>query len=65
MKKLAVPLLSIIFLLSAFNDIYCADFVAGIIGRVGASSATTDRSKIFTSNFRDFDNSFSFQPGIF
>ena len=65
MKKLAVPLLSIIFLLPAFNDIYCADFVAGIIGRVGASSATTDRSKIFTSNFRDFDNSFSFQPGIF
>lgn len=58
-------ILSLIFLLFSFNIIYCADFVAGIIGRFGISSATTDRSKVFTSDFRDFDSSFSFQPGIF
>ena len=61
MKRLFI-LLSILF---SFNIIYAADFVAGFIGRFGASSATTDRSKIFTTDFRDFDSSFSFQPGIF
>ncbi len=52
-------------LLLSFNALYPADFIAGFVGRIGGSSATTDRSKVFTSNFRDFDNSFSFQPGIF
>ncbi|AEM22263.1 hypothetical protein Bint_1644 [Brachyspira intermedia PWS/A] len=52
-------------LLLSFNALYSADFVAGFVGRIGGSSATTDRSKVFTSNFRDFDNSFSFQPGVF
>ncbi|WP_300370789.1 hypothetical protein, partial [Brachyspira sp.] len=28
-------------------------------------SSTTDRSKIFTTDFRDFDISFSIQPGVF
>ena len=55
----------ILFLLLSFNALYSADFVAGFIGTVGASSATTDRNKVFTSNFRTFDNSFSFQPGVF
>lgn len=64
MKKLIVCLLSIIFLLP-LNNIYAADFVAGFVGRFGASSATTDRSKIFTTDFRDFETSFSFQPGVF
>ena len=49
----------------SFNALYSTDFVAGFVGRIGGSSATTDRSKVFTSNFRDFDNSFSFQPGVF
>lgn len=61
MKKSFVLLI----LLLSCNFLYSANFVAGFVGRFGASSATTDRSKIFTSNFRDFDNSFSFQPGIF
>ncbi|MBW5395535.1 hypothetical protein E6A53_11145, partial [Brachyspira hampsonii] len=61
MKRIFVLLV----LLLSFNALYPADFVAGFIGRIGGSSATTDRSKVFTSNFRDFDNSFSFQPGIF
>ena len=52
-------------LLLSFNALYPADFIAGFVGRIGGSSAATDRSKVFTSNFRDFDNSFSFQPGIF
>ena len=64
MKKLIVCLMSIIFLLP-LNNIYAADFVAGFVGRFGASSATTDRSKIFTTDFRDFETSFSFQPGVF
>ncbi len=57
MKKLVV-LLSIFF---SFNVVYCADFV----GRFGASSATTDKGKIFNTDFRDFDVSVSFQPGVF
>lgn len=61
MKKIFI--LFILFL--SFNALYSADFVMGFVGRVGASSATTDRNKIFSSDFRDFDNSFSFQPGIF
>ena len=64
MKKLIVCLMSIIFLLP-LNNIYAADFVVGFVGRFGASSATTDRSKIFTTDFRDFETSFSFQPGVF
>ncbi|MEI0557127.1 hypothetical protein [Brachyspira intermedia] len=52
-------------LLLSFNALYSADFIIGFVGRVGASSATTDSSKIFSSDFRDFDNSFSLQPGIF
>ena len=46
-------------LLLSFNALYSADFVAGFVGRFGASSATTDRSKVFSTDFRDFDNSFS------
>lgn len=64
MKKLIACLFGIIFLLP-LNNIYAADFVAGFVGRFGASSATTDRSKIFTADFRDFETSFSFQPGVF
>ncbi|WP_295155112.1 hypothetical protein [uncultured Brachyspira sp.] len=61
MKKLFI-LLSILF---SFNVIYAADFVIGFMGSFGASSATTERDKIFTTDFRDFDSSFSIQPGIF
>ncbi|ASJ20347.1 hypothetical protein [Brachyspira hampsonii] len=61
MKRIFILLV----LLLSFNALYSADFVVGFIGRVGGSSATTDRSKVFTSDFRDFDNSFSLQPGIF
>lgn len=64
MKKTIISMFSV-FLLASFNQAYGADFIAGIVGRFGASSATTDRSKIFTTDFRDFDSSFSFQPGVF
>lgn len=54
----------IIFLFFSINSLYSANFIAGFVGRLGASSATTDKSKVFTSDFRDFENSFSFQPGV-
>ena len=65
MKNRFFSLTFILFLLLSINSLYAADFVAGFVGRFGASSATTDRSKIFTSDFRAFESSFSFQPGIF
>lgn len=65
MKKKFFSLFLGLFLMFSVHSLYAADFVAGFVGRFGASSATTDRSKIFSSDFRDFDSSFSFQPGIF
>lgn len=64
MNKIIISMLYF-FLLIPFSQVYGADFIGGIIGRFGASSATADRSKIFTADFRDFEISFSFQPGIF
>ena len=61
MKNRFFSLTFILFLLLSINSLYAADFVAGFVGRFGASSATTDRSKIFTSDFRAFESSFSFK----
>ena len=65
MKNKFFSLFFVLFFVLSINNLYVADFIAGFVGRLGASSATTERSKVFTSDFRDFDNSFSFQPGIF
>ena len=65
MKNKFFSLFFALFFVLSINNLYAADFIAGFVGRLGASSATTERSKVFTSDFRDFDNSFSFQPGIF
>ena len=47
MKKKFFSLFLGLFLMFSVHSLYAADFVAGFVGRFGASSATTDRSKIF------------------
>ena len=57
-------ILAVIFMIS-FAKVNAANFVIGFMGQFGASASTTDRGKIFNSDFRVFENSFSVQPGIF
>ena len=61
-KKLVILL--VLFTIS-FAKLNAANFVIGFIGQFGASAATTERGKIFNSDFREFENSFSIQPGVF
>lgn len=57
-------ILLVLFTIS-FAKLNAANFVIGFIGQFGASASTTERGKIFNSDFREFENSFSIQPGIF
>ena len=57
-------ILLVLFTIS-FAKLNAANFVIGFIGQFGASAATTERGKIFNSDFREFENSFSIQPGVF
>ena len=54
----------ILFIIS-FYKLDAANFVVGFIGQFGASAATTEKGKIFNDNFREFENAFSIQPGVF
>ena len=62
--KNKLVIISVIFALS-FAKVNAANFVIGFMGQFGASAATTEKGKIFNSDFREFENSFSVQPGIF
>lgn len=55
---------AILFIIS-FYKLDAANFVVGFMGQFGASAATTERGKIFNSDFREFESSFSVQPGVF
>ena len=55
---------AILFIIS-FYKLDAANFVVGFMGQFGASAATTEKGKIFNSDFREFESSFSIQPGIF
>lgn len=55
---------TILFIIS-FYKLDAANFVVGFMGQFGASAATTEKGKIFNSDFRVFESSFSIQPGIF
>lgn len=55
---------TILFIIS-FYKLDAANFVVGFMGQFGASAATTEKGKIFNSDFREFESSFSVQPGIF
>ena len=55
---------TILFIIS-FYKLDAANFVFGFMGQFGASAATTDKGKIFNSDFREFESSFSVQPGVF
>lgn len=55
---------AILFIIS-FYKLDAANFVVGFMGQFGASAATTDKGKIFNSDFREFESSFSVQPGVF
>ena len=57
-------ILLVLFTIS-FAKLNAANFVIGFIGQFGASAATTERGKIFNDDFREFENAFSVQPGIF
>ena len=57
-------IISVIFALS-FAKVNAANFVIGFMGQLGASAATTEKGKIFNDNFREFENAFSIQPGVF
>lgn len=57
-------ILLVLFTIS-FAKLNAANFVIGFIGQFGASAATTERGKIFNSDFREFESSFSVQPGVF
>lgn len=57
-------ILTVLFTIS-FAKLNGANFVIGFMGQFGASAATTENGKIFNSDFREFENSFSIQPGIF
>ena len=54
----------ILFIIS-FYKLDAANFVFGFMGQFGASAATTEKGKIFNSDFREFESSFSVQPGVF
>ena len=62
--KNKLVIISVVFALS-FAKVNAANFVIGFMGQFGASAATTEKGKIFNDNFREFENSFSVQPGIF
>ena len=49
----------------SFAKVNAANFVIGFMGQFGASAATTEKGKIFNDDFREFENSFSIQPGVF
>lgn len=55
---------TILFIIS-FYKLDAANFVVGFMGQFGASAATTEKGKIFNSDFREFESSFSVQPGVF
>ena len=55
---------TILFIIS-FYKLDAANFVVGFMGQFGASAATTEKGKIFNSDFREFESSFSIQPGVF
>ena len=55
---------AILFIIS-FYKLDAANFVVGFMGQFGASAATTEKGKIFNSDFREFESSFSIQPGVF
>ena len=57
-------ILLVLFAIS-FAKLNAANFIIGFMGQLGASAATTEKGKIFNSDFREFENSFSIQPGIF
>lgn len=57
-------ILAVIFT-TTFAKVNGANFVIGFMGQFGASAATTEKGKIFNSDFREFENSFAIQPGIF
>ena len=57
-------ILLVLFTIS-FAKLNAANFVIGFIGQFGASAATTEKGKIFNDNFREFENAFSIQPGVF
>ncbi len=57
-------MLAFVFMIS-FAKVNGANFVIGFMGQFGVSSATTEKGKIFNSDFREFENSFAIQPGIF
>lgn len=54
----------IVFTIS-FAKVNAANFVIGFMGQFGASAATTEKGKIFNDDFREFENAFSVQPGVF
>ena len=62
--KNKLVIISVIFALS-FAKVNGANFVIGFMGQLGASAATTEKGKIFNDNFREFENAFSIQPGVF
>ena len=55
---------AVLFIIS-FSKLSAANFVIGFMGQFGASAATTEKGKIFNTDFREFENSFSIQPGVF
>lgn len=57
-------IISFVFAIS-FAKLNAANFVIGFMGQLGASAATTEKGKIFNDNFREFENAFSIQPGVF
>lgn len=59
-------LIIVLFLFTiSFAKVNGANFVIGFMGQLGASAATTEKGKIFNDNFREFENAFSIQPGVF
>lgn len=59
-------LIIVLFLFAiSFAKVNGANFVIGFMGQLGASAATTEKGKIFNDNFREFENAFSIQPGVF
>ena len=59
-------LIIVLFLFAVlFAKLNAANFVIGFMGQLGASAATTEKGKIFNDNFREFENAFSIQPGVF